>query len=158
MSIVFPAAFPSRLLPLTLALVLGSWVDGLRAAELPTIGLSINGNKLTAEVATSTATRSTGLMHRFSLKPDYGMLFVFRYPQPLSFWMKNTFVALSIAYIDERGRIIDIEDMAPQTETLHPSSGPALFALEMKKGWFREKGIAVGAAVNGLDKAPRAEE
>jgi uncharacterized membrane protein (UPF0127 family) len=128
------------------------------AAELPAMNLSINGHKLVAEVATNTATRSVGLMHRFSLKPDHGMLFVFRDPQPLSFWMKNTFVALSIAYIDARGRIIDIEDMAPQTETMHPSSGPAQYALEMKKGWFRERGIAPGATVSGLDKAPRAED
>src|SRR5689334_23776384 len=128
---------------ISLALLLAT--SAARSAELPTTTLSINGHKLTAEVATSTATRATGLMNRFSLKPDHGMLFVFRTPQPLSFWMKNTFVALSIAYIDDRGRIIDIEDMAPQTETLHPSSGPALYALEMKKGWFKERGIAVGA-------------
>ena len=128
------------------------------AAELPTMGLSINGHKLTAEVATNTETRATGLMNRFSLKPDYGMLFVFRAPQPLSFWMKNTYVALSIAYIDERGKIIDIEDMSPQTESLHPSSGPAQYALEMKKGWFKERGIAPGAVVSGLDKAPKAND
>ncbi len=129
-----------------------------RAAELPTMGLAINGHKVTAEVATNSGTRATGLMHRFSLKPDHGMLFVFREPQPLAFWMKNTFIALSIAYVDARGRIIDIEDMAPQTETTHPSSGPALYALEMKKGWFKERGIGVGAVIAGLDKAPKAED
>jgi len=149
---------PSLWLVLFVAAVLAS---AARAAggprELPTVPLAINGNKLVAEVATSTETRATGLMNRFSLKPDHGMLFVFRAPEPLSFWMKNTFVALSIAYIDARGRIIDIEDMAPQTETLHPSSAPALYALEMKKGWFKERGIAVGATVDGLDRAPRAE-
>ena len=128
------------------------------AAELPTMGLTINGHKLVAEIAASTPTRTTGLMHRFSLKPDHGMLFVFRDAQPLAFWMKNTFVALSIAYIDARGRIIDIEDMAPQTENTHPSSGPAMYALEMKRGWFKERGIGVGAMVNGLEKAPRAED
>ena len=127
-------------------------------AELPTVPLSINGHKLTAEVATTTQTRATGLMNRFSLKPDHGMLFVFQAPQPLSFWMKNTYVALSIAYIDERGKIIDILDMAPQTENLNPSSGPALYALEMKKGWFKDKGIGVGATVTGLDKAPKAQD
>jgi uncharacterized membrane protein (UPF0127 family) len=131
---------------------------GARGAELPTMALSINGHKLVAEVATNSQTRATGLMHRFSLKPDHGMLFVFREQQPLSFWMKNTFVALSIAYIDARGRIIEIEDMAPQTEAMHPSSAPAQYALEMKKGWFKERGIAAGAVVAGLDKAPRAED
>ena len=133
-------------------------MTGVDAAELPTMALSINGHKLIAEVATNTQTRATGLMHRFSLKPDHGMLFVFRDQRPLSFWMKNTFVALSIAYIDARGRILEIEDMAPQTETMHPSSAPAQYALEMKKGWFAEHGIAVGASVVGLDKAPRGDD
>ena len=128
------------------------------AAELPTMALSINGHRLVAEVAANTQTRATGLMNRFSLKPDHGMLFVFRDQRPLSFWMKNTYVALSIAYIDSRGTIIGIEDMAPQTETMHPSSAPAQYALEMKKGWFKERGIGAGAVVTGLDKAPRAED
>ena len=72
--------------------------------------------------------------------------------------MKNTFIALSIAYIDDKGRILNIEDMAPQTETAHPSNGPALYALEMKKGWFRERGIGAGAAVEGLKNVPGAKE
>jgi len=130
----------------------------LFAAELPSVRLSVKDATVTAEVATTFDTRATGLMHRFSLKPDHGMLFVFREPQPLAFWMKNTFVALSIAYIDERGRILNIEDMAPQTEDTHPSKGPALYALEMKKGWFREHGIEPGAVVEGLKNAPPAKE
>jgi uncharacterized membrane protein (UPF0127 family) len=128
------------------------------AAELPTIVLSIKGHKLSAEIAATTETRMTGLMHRFSLRPDHGMLFVFREPEPLAFWMKNTYVALSIAYIDDKGRIVNIEDMAPKTENAHPSRGPVLYALEMKKGWFKERGIETGAAVEGLNKAPRAKE
>ena len=128
------------------------------AAELPTIPLRIKGHKLTAEIADTTPLRTTGLMHRFSLKPDHGMLFVFREPQPQAFWMKNTFVALSIAYIDDKGRIVNIEDMAPQTENNHPSNGPVLYALEMKKGWFKERAIDAGAVVEGLNKAPQAKE
>jgi uncharacterized membrane protein (UPF0127 family) len=129
-----------------------------KAADLPTVALSIGGHKLTAEIAATNETRMTGLMHRFSLKPDHGMLFVFREPQPQAFWMKNTHVALSIAYIDDRRRIVNIEDMAPQTENTHPSNGAVLYALEMKKGWFRERGIEAGAVVEGLNKAPRATE
>ena len=128
------------------------------AAELPTIGLTINGQKLVAEIAASTPTRTTGLMHRFSLKPDHGMLFVFREPQPLAFWMKNTYVPLSIAFIASDGRILNIEDMAPQTESTHPSHGLATYALEMKKGWFAERGIHAGDVVKGLDQAPKAAE
>ena len=128
------------------------------ATELPSVALRIRGHKLTAEVAATNETRMTGLMHRFSLKPDHGMLFVFREPQQQAFWMKNTFVALSIAYIDVQGQIVNIEDMAPQTENTHPSKGPVLYALEMKKGWFKERGIEPGAVVEGLNKAPRAGE
>lgn len=128
------------------------------AADLPTIVLTIKGHQLTAEIAATYETRMTGLMQRFSLKPDHGMLFVFREPQQQAFWMKNTYVALSVAYVDDKGRIVNIEDMAPQTENAHPSNGPALYALEMKKGWFKERGIEAGTAVEGLGKAPRATE
>lgn len=128
------------------------------AADLPTTALSINGHKLTAEVAATTEHRTTGLMHRFSLKPDHGMLFVFPNSQPQAFWMKNTYIALSIAYVDEGGKIVNIEDMAPRTETTHPSNGPVVYALEMKKGWFKEHGIDTGAKVVGLDKVPKPTE
>ena len=128
------------------------------AAELPTVELAIAGHRLVAEVAATVPTRTTGLMNRFSLQPDHGMLFVFDAPQPLAFWMKNTYVPLSIAFVARDGRILNIEDMAPQTESTHPSRGLALYALEMKKGWFAERGIAPGARVDGLDKAPRARE
>jgi uncharacterized membrane protein (UPF0127 family) len=128
------------------------------AAELPTVELAIKGQRVVAEVAATEATRTTGLMNRFSLQPDHGMLFVFREPRPQAFWMKNTYVPLSIAFIGSDGKILNIEDMAPLTESTHPSRGPALYALEMKKGWFAARGIAAGDAVSGLDKAPRAVE
>src|SRR5262249_20028124 len=128
------------------------------AAELSTVELSVKGHRLVAEVAMTTRDRTTGLMNRFSLQPDHGMLFVFEEPQPLAFWMKNTYIPLSIAFIDAGGRIVNIEDMAPQTEDTHPSRRPALYALEMKKGWFAQYGIAEGDRIEGLTKAPRASE
>jgi uncharacterized membrane protein (UPF0127 family) len=120
------------------------------AAELPAATLTIGTHKLTAEIAATPAQRETGLMNRFSLKPDTGMLFVFERAEPQAFWMRNTFVALSIAYIGADGRILNIDDMQPQTDDSHWSKGPALYALEMKKGWFAERGIAVGESVRGL--------
>ena len=123
------------------------------AAELPTATLTIGTHKLTAEVATSPAQLQTGLMNRFSLKPDHGMLFIFERPGPLSFWMRNTYVALSIAFISADGQILNIEDMRPQTDDSHWSKGVALYALEMKKGWFAERGIVAGASVKGLPAA-----
>jgi uncharacterized membrane protein (UPF0127 family) len=141
-----------------LLLIALSGAGTLRADELPTLELQIGAHRLTAEVAATTATRTVGLMNRFSLRPDHGMLFVFDAPQPLAFWMKNTYVPLSIAFIASDGRILNIEDMAPRTETTHPSRGLALYALEMKKGWFADRGIGTGDRVEGLGKAPRARD
>jgi uncharacterized protein len=133
-----------------IALAVGG--SALAASPLPTTVLTINGHKIAAEVATTADERATGLMNRFSLQPDHGMLFVFEKPEPLSFWMKNTYIPLSIAFIDGGGRIVNIEDMAPQTETTHWSRGPALYALEMRKGWFVERGIRAGDRVEGVGK------
>jgi len=123
---------------------------GFGASALTTVTLTINGQKIVAEVAATPEERATGLMHRFSLAPDHGMLFVFERPEALSFWMKNTFIPLSIAFLDASGRILNIEDMAPQTETTHWSRGPGLYALEMRKGWFAEREIRAGDRVEGL--------
>jgi uncharacterized membrane protein (UPF0127 family) len=132
-------------------LAAGAFAQGAAAADaLPTVPLSINGHKINAEVAATPEQRATGLMHRFSLKPDHGMIFVFERPEPLSFWMKNTFIPLSIAFIAPDGRIVNVDDMAPQDETSHWSRGPALYALEMRKGWFAERGIRAGDVVKGL--------
>ena len=123
-----------------------------RAAELPTITLTIGSHKLVAEVVTTVEQRATGLMNRFSLKPDHGMLFVFGRPAPQVFWMKNTYIPLSIAFLDADGRILTLEDMRPQTEDGHWSKGPAQYAIEMKKGWFAERGIGPGATVSGIPR------
>ena len=142
-----------------IALLFATQLIGVaRAESLPTIELKIGSSRLVAEIAATTAARTVGLMNRFSLRPDHGMLFVFDAPQPLAFWMKNTYVPLSIAYIGADGRILNIDDMAPRTEATHPSVGAALYALEMKKGWFAERGIGAGDRVEGLDKAPKARE
>ena len=141
-----------------LLLVAVSLMKESAADQLATVELSIRGHRVVAEVAATMPTRTVGLMNRFSLQPDHGMLFVFNAPQPLAFWMKNTYVPLTIAFIDKDGRILNIEDMKPQTETTHPSHGPALYALEMKQGWFAGHGISAGAKVEGLSKLARAKE
>lgn len=124
-----------------------------RAADsLPTTTLSVAGHKLTAEIAVTPDQRATGLMNRFSLQPDHGMLFVFERPETLHFWMKNTYIPLSIAFLSADGRILNIEDMAPQTETTHASRGPALYALEMRKGWFAQRGVKAGDLVEGIGR------
>lgn len=154
------ASFTTRLVRAVLtiaALALSSFAAAQVNKELPLVDLTIKSVKLKAEVAADVNSRTVGLMNRFSLKPDHGMLFVFAQSEPLAFWMKNTFIPLSIAYIDSKGVIVNIADMKPQDESTHPSKGPALFALEMKQGWFKERGIVAGDQVIGLDKAGRAK-
>ena len=123
--------------------------------ELPTTPLTINGHTITAKVAKTTEQVTTGLMYRFSLKPDHGMVFVFDGSEPRAFWMKNTFIPLSIAFVTPDGRILNIDDMAPQDETTHLSKGPAMYAIEMRKGWFAERGIRAGDRVSGLPPPTR---
>jgi len=125
------------------------------AVELPATTLTIGKQKVTAEVAATAEQRATGLMFRFSLKPDHGMIFVFDTAEPQGFWMKNTFIPLSIAFIASDGRILNIADMAPQDERTHWSNGPAQYALEMRKGWFVEHGVAPGDRVAGLPEIKR---
>jgi len=120
------------------------------AAGMPTRVLTIDNQTLTVEVAATPETRATGLMNRFSLQQDHGMLFVFEAPQPLPFWMKDTYIPLSIAFVDDNGRILNIEDMRPRDEASHWSRGAALYAIEMRQGWFASKGIGAGSIVNGL--------
>lgn len=130
--------------------------DGEVNRGLPTVELTIGAHKVVAEVVRTPEQRAIGLMNRFSLQPDHGMLFVFERAEPLGFWMKNTYIPLSIAFIDESHRILNIEDMAPQTEDTHWSRGRALYALEMRKGWFREHAVAPGTRVEGI--APSKEK
>lgn len=99
------------------------------------------------EIAATDAEKQMGLMGRTSLAADAGMLFVFDSEQTLSFWMKDTLIPLSIAYIDAAGRIVDIQDMQPLDETPHPSAAPAQYALEVNQGFFATKGIQVGDLV-----------
>ena len=153
--------FFSALFAVSVTMALPATVSAQVNKDLPVIDLSIKSNektvKLKVEVVADNTTRSIGLMNRFSLAPDHGMLFVFAQSEPLAFWMKNTFVPLSIAYIDAKGVIVNILDMKPHDESTYPSAGPAMFALEMKQGWFKERGIKAGDKLSNLDKAGRAK-
>jgi len=99
------------------------------------------------EIADERAEQQRGLMERTELAENAGMLFVFDRDAPRSFWMRNTLIPLSIAYIASDGRIVDIQDMQPLDETSHPSAEPAQYALEVNQGFFAERGIEVGNVV-----------
>ena len=117
--------------------------------DLPVVTIDASGGEnveVRVEIADGFFERQRGLMDRTALGEDRGMLFVFRREQPLSFWMKNTLIPLSIAYIDSKGRITDILDMKPlDDEPPHyVSSEPVLYALEVNQGFFDEHGVKVG--------------
>lgn len=135
---------------LTLSVVAQAAATDNTVTLLRAVPLTVAGQKLTAEVADTVDTRTRGLMHRFSLRQDHGMVFVFARSEPLGFWMRNTFIPLSIAFMDSTGQILNIEDMAPQSDDTHWSRGPAMYALEMRKGWFKDHGIKAGDRVEGL--------
>ena len=104
----------------------------------------LGADTVEAEVARTYEERERGLMYREGLAKGRGMLFVFPDAQIRSFWMKNTFIPLDIAYLDAELRIVDIQPMEPESLDSHPSALPAMFALEVPLGWFAEVGIAVG--------------
>jgi hypothetical protein len=115
--------------------------------------LVLGGANVLVEVASTPQERAQGLMGRASLLPDQGMLFIYPDQAERSFWMKNTPLHLSIAFIDVGGRIVHIVDMVPLSEKPVPSQHPAMYALEMTKGWFAEHGVKVGQSIGGLPKA-----
>jgi uncharacterized protein len=128
--------------------------DG-KPQALPVTKIKVGAHGVDAEVAATPREREIGLMFRFNLPADHGMLFVFSEPQPLGFWMRNTYIPLSIAFIDADGRILNVEDMAPRDESSIPSRGAALYALEMRKGWFAERNLGPGTRVTGLPPAAK---
>lgn len=127
---------------------------GPAAADMPRAELTAGFHRIEAEVAANQADRSQGLMNRHALAPNQGMIFVFPVSATHCFWMKNTPLPLSIAFLDEQGRIINIDDMAPQTEDNHCPTRPARFALEMNRGWFAARGLKAGAVIGGIDRLP----
>ncbi|WP_347250683.1 DUF192 domain-containing protein [Zoogloea sp.] len=120
--------------------------------SMPRTELSAGMYRIEAEVAATQDSRMTGLMQRRSMPPNQGMLFVFTQPQRHCMWMKNTLLPLSVAFLDDEGRILNVEDMQPQTEDNHCAARPARFALEMNLGWFQQRGIKPGLKVGGVDR------
>jgi uncharacterized membrane protein (UPF0127 family) len=124
--------------------------------QLPRVELTAGFHRIEAEVAANQGDRSQGLMNRRVLAPNQGMIFAFPQTATHCFWMKNTPLPLAIAFLDEKGLIISIDEMAPETEDNHCPARPARFALEMNAGWFKAKGLKPGAVIGGVDKLPPA--
>jgi len=120
------------------------------AQMLPVKRLTAGMHVITAEIAANDAARTKGLMFRESLEPNHGMLFVFERANVQCFWMKNTKIPLSIAFIKADGIITNIANMAPMTENSHCSTEPVLYTLEMEEGWFAKHGVSAGKSIGGL--------
>jgi uncharacterized membrane protein (UPF0127 family) len=132
---------------LTVALATSSQAQNVRFA---TTQLSAGMHLIKAEVAANDPERQQGLMYRDKMANNAGMVFVFDGPATQCMWMKNTLLPLSVAFIDANGRILNIEDMKPQTLDSHCSKGPVVYALEMNLGWFKQKNIKPGSTIEGL--------
>jgi uncharacterized membrane protein (UPF0127 family) len=117
--------------------------------KLPATRLTAGFHLINAEVASTPEQRATGLMNRPTMPANDGMLFVFERAGQQCFWMKNTLLPLSIAFLDDDGTIVNIEDMKPQTLDSHCSAKPVRFALEMNQGWFGKRAIKPGAKITG---------
>ena len=119
-------------------------------SALPVKQLTAGMHVSQAEVAATDAARSRGLMFRKELAPNHGMLFVFEQPATQCFWMRNTLLPLSIAFILDDGTIANIADMAPMTENSHCSTAAVRYTLEMEQGWFAKRGVTAGKKITGI--------
>lgn len=146
------SSFP-RSLAAFLALAATAW-SSLALADMARMELTAGFHRIEAEVAYTDPDRQQGLMNRRTMGQNQGMLFVFPFPARHCMWMKNTLLPLSVAFLDEQGRIINIRDMQPQTENSHCADQEARFALEMNQGWFASRGLKAGLPLGGINRAP----
>lgn len=123
------------------------------AQSLPVIELTVGMHRIKAEVAYKQADQTVGLMGRKTMAPQNGMLFVFDVPAKQCMWMRNTLLPLSVAFLDDQGHIINVEEMQPETDDYHCAAKNAKYALEMNGGWFRSRGLGSGAQFFGIEKA-----
>jgi len=144
-----------KCLPWVVALALSiAWHEDAAQAASDRLQISVAGRQISVEIAATPESRDLGLMGRRTLQANQGMFFVFPEAHRHCMWMRDTHIPLSVAFIDDRGTIVNIEDMKPDTDDYHCAARPVRYALEMDSGWFASKGIAAGSHVSGLEKAP----
>jgi len=136
------------LFPLVLISVLCSCTKQTQSSNNRLYEITINRKPLQVEVASTYEDQKSGLMYREKLNKDSGMLFIYPQEKYLAFWMKNTKIPLSIAFINDNGVITQIESMTPYSLTNHTSKERVRYALEMEDKWFRKNGITVGSKVD----------
>jgi uncharacterized membrane protein (UPF0127 family) len=134
------------LIPLTPAT---SSAQPMPQLELPRVTLSAGMHLIHAQIASTPDQRSIGLMSRREMPANEGMLFIFERPETQCFWMKNTLLPLTAAFVADDGTIVNLADMKPQTTDSHCSVKPVRFVLEMHQGWFDKRGIKAGSHLSG---------
>ena len=149
-----PFPTPSGRIAVTFLVIAALLVPAVPAAAqpqptLPRVELQAGIHLIKAEVASDDRSRASGLMFRERLGPSEGMLFVFESPGRQCFWMRNTKVPLSIAFLADDGSIVNVERMQPMSEDSHCSARPVRFALEMTQGWFEKRGLGPGSRLTG---------
>jgi len=117
--------------------------------KLASIRLTAGMHLIQAELAQTPDERSTGLMFRTTMASNDGMLFAFEQAGTQCFWMKNTLLPLSVAFVADDGSVVNIDEMKPQTLDSHCSTKPVRFVLEMNQGWFAKRGIKAGSKLQG---------
>ena len=117
--------------------------------DLPRVRLTAGIHQINVQLAQTPEQRSVGLMFRKEMPQSEGMLFVFEQPTQQCFWMKNTLLPLTAAFVADDGTIVNLADMKPQTTDSHCSAKPVRYVLEMNQGWFGKKGIKAGAKLGG---------
>ncbi len=123
--------------------------------DLPRVELQAGMHRIEAQVAAAPQERQIGLMHRREMPVHEGMLFVFEQPGTQCFWMRNTLLPLTAAFVADDGTIVNLADMKPMTEDSHCSSKPVRFVLEMNQGWFAKRGLKAGSKLGGKPFAGR---
>jgi uncharacterized membrane protein (UPF0127 family) len=145
---------PHFLAALALAFVAPMCAAQAGPQKLSAIRLNAGIHNIEAEVARTPDERATGLMFRERMAANEGMLFAFEEPATQCFWMKNTLLPLSAAFIADDGTVVNIEDMAPKSLDSHCSTKPVRFVLEMNQGWFAKRGIKTGSKLSGAPFHP----
>lgn len=130
---------------ITLAAALPASAQNQPQMNLQRVEITAGMHRIDAQVAAAPQERQTGLMHRKEMPAHEGMLFVFEQPATQCFWMKNTLLPLTAAFVADDGTIVNLADMKPQTEDSHCSTKPVRYVLEMNQGWFAQKGIKPGS-------------
>ncbi|HEX5684264.1 MAG TPA: DUF192 domain-containing protein [Ideonella sp.] len=146
--IKFRTAVSSLVLAACLAAGAGAQNAG-QPQNLPTVTLHAGMHNIVAQVAKTNEQRQIGLMFRKEMATHEGMIFVFEEPATQCFWMRNTLIPLSAAFVADDGSIVNIEDMKPQSDQSHCSTKPVRYVLEMNVGWFAKRGLKAGAKISG---------